>query len=237
MNQIRCCVIDDEPLAAQLIASYVERTPGLELKGVYSSGADAVKDIMGKEVDLIFLDIEMPQINGLEFAKVIPSECKIIFTTAYDQYAVQGYKVNAFDYLLKPISYKEFLEAATRVLNLAPKAIPEVPKREFILVKSEYKLIQVRISEIMFVEGLKDYIKIYIDGSDKPILTLMSMKAIEQTLPSNKFIRVHRSYIVNTEKISVIERNNILMAGKAIPVSESYRQAFSAYLSELNPGE
>ena len=238
MTPIRCCVIDDEPLAARLIASYVQRTPMLELCGTYNSASEAVKSIIDGNTDIVYLDIEMPQINGIEFAKIIPPSCRIIFTTAYDRYAVQGFRVNAVDYLLKPVSYEEFLEATNR----AVKAIQAVaasrnpaPRREFILVKSEYRLIQVRISDILYIEGLKDYIKIYVTGQSKAILTLMSMKAIEQTLPDGMFMRVHRSYIVNTSRISIIERNHIIIADHPIPVSESYRQTFADYIASLNP--
>lgn len=240
MTPLRCCVIDDEPLAAQLIASYVERTPGLELKGIYASGTEAVKAIVGGEIDLLFLDIEMPQINGMEFAKVVPSSCKIIFTTAYDQYAVQGYKVNAIDYLLKPVSYKEFFEAASKAINSfqAPQPQAEAaPKKEFLIVKSEYKLIQIRIADIQVIEGLKDYIKIFVAGTSKPVLTLMSMKAVEQALPADKFMRVHRSYIINTDKISIIERNHVIIADRVVPVSESYRQAFADYVASISSAE
>lgn len=239
MSTLRCCVIDDEPLAGQLMASYVERTPGLELSGLYTSASEAVKDILGGKVDVVFLDIEMPQINGMEFAKIIPPTCRIIFTTAYDQYAVQGYKVRAVDYLLKPISYAEFLEAVGRLPGREAAAAPQpsAPRREFIIVKSEYRQIQVRISEIECIEGLKDYIKIYIAGQPKPLLTLMSMKSIEQALDEDRFIRVHRSYIVNKERISVIERNTITISGRSIPISETYRPAFAAYISSLNPEE
>lgn len=239
MNPLRCCVIDDEPLAGKLIASYVERTPGLELSGLYTSASDAVKDILGGGVDVAFLDIEMPQINGMEFAKIIPPTCRIIFTTAYDQYAVQGYKVNAVDYLLKPISYAEFLEAVGRLPARAEAspAAAQQPKREFIIVKSEYRQVQVRIADIECVEGLKDYIKIYITGQPKPLLTLMSMKAIEHVLGDDRFMRVHRSYIVNKERIAAIERNTVIIAGRAIPISETYRPAFTAYIASLNPEE
>lgn len=239
MNPLRCCVIDDEPLAAKLIASYVEKTPSLTLVGCFQSASDAVRTIIDGKVDLVFLDIEMPQINGMEFAKIIPSSCRIIFTTAYDQYAVQGFKVNAIDYLLKPISYEEFLSAVNRAQKAANSnySLVNNSTREFLLVKSEYKLIQIRISDILLIEGLKDYIKIFVSGQSKAILTLMSMKSIEQALPSRQFMRVHRSYIVNTEKISIIERNHIIIGDHAIPVSESYRQSFSDYISSLNPGE
>lgn len=239
MTPVRCCVIDDEPLAVRLIASYVQRTPVLELFGTYNSASEAVRHIIDGEIDLVYLDIEMPQINGIEFAKIIPSTCRIIFTTAYDRYAVQGFRVNAIDYLLKPVSYEEFLEAtnrAVKALKAAAAAIsPTTPHREFLLVKSEYRLIQVRISDILYIEGLKDYIKIYVNGQSKPILTLMSMKAIEQALPAGEFMRVHRSYIVNTSRISIIERNHIIIGDNPIPVSETYRQSFADYIASLNP--
>ncbi len=239
MTPLRCCVIDDEPLASQLIASYVEKTPSLQLVGCFQSASDAVRTIIDGGVDLVFLDIEMPQINGMEFAKIIPPSCRIIFTTAYDQYAVQGFKVNAVDYLLKPISYEEFLDAVNRAIKAITGAEGSnlSTQREFLLVKSEYKLIQIRIADIQLIEGLKDYIKIYVTGQTKAILTLMSMKAIEQALPSRLFMRVHRSYIVNTSKISIIERNHIIIGDHVVPVSESYRQAFSDYVASLNPSD
>lgn len=238
MNPIRCCVIDDEPLAGKLISSYVEKTPMLTLVGTFLSASDAVRDILDGNVDLVFLDIEMPQINGMEFAKIIPSNCRIIFTTAYDRYAVQGFKVNAVDYLLKPVSYDEFLQAVDRAAKSLAAAAPakqEPPKKEFLLVKSEYRLLQIRISDITLIEGLKDYIKIFVAGQPKPVLTLMSMKAAEQALPESQFMRVHRSFIVNTSRISIIERNHIIVGDRAVPVSDSYRQAFNEYIARLNP--
>lgn len=238
---MRCCVIDDEPLAGKLIASYVERTPDLDLCGVYMSGADAIKDILDGKIDLLFLDIEMPQINGLEFAKLVPPTCSIVFTTAYERYAVQGFKVDAVDYLLKPVSYNEFLDAVARVKRKKANANSVAPqsqsaaaaKREFILVKSEYKLIQIKISDICIVEGLKDYIKIHVAGMQKPVLTLMSMRSVEQSLPEDEFIRVHRSFIVSKKHIDVIERNHIIIGDHSVPVGDSYRQQFNDYISSL----
>lgn len=237
---MRCCVIDDEPLAGKLIASYIERTPDLELGGVYVSASEAIKDILGGSIDIVFLDIEMPQINGLEFAKLVPPTCSVVFTTAYERYAVQGFKVDAVDYLLKPVSYNEFLDAVARVrrkrLNQPAQPAPTAPaqKREFLLVKSEYRLIQIRVADIRIVEGLKDYVKIHVEGMPKPVLTLMSMRSIEQALPEEDFIRVHRSYIVNKKYISVIERNHIIIADHAIPVSDGYRQQFNEYIESLD---
>jgi len=238
---MRCCVIDDEPLAGKLIASYIERTPDMELCGVYLSASDAIKSILGGSIDIVFLDIEMPQINGLEFAKLVPPSCSVVFTTAYEQYAIQGFKVDAVDYLLKPVSYNEFLDAVARVRRKAAQlasaslasSSPAAQKREFLLVKSEYRLVQIRISDISIVEGLKDYVKIHVAGMPKPVLTLMSLRSVEQALPSDEFIRVHRSYIVNKKHISVIERNHIIIADHAVPVSDSYRQQFNDYIESL----
>ncbi|MCI8998609.1 MAG: response regulator transcription factor [Muribaculaceae bacterium] len=235
---LRCCVIDDEPLASGLIASYITKTPFMELAGEYSSPKDAISMILDGDVDLVFLDINMPQLNGIEFAKIIPPSVRIIFTTAYDNYAVEGFRVNALDYLLKPISYEEFLAAGKRALQWADlnsrKAENEssATNQEYIIVKSEYKLMQIAVKDILYIEGLKDYVKIYTEGSDKSIMTLISMKALERSLPSQRFMRVHRSYIVNLSKIRVIERNRIVFGKAVIPISESYKQAFADYIAQ-----
>lgn len=233
---IRCCVIDDEPLAARLIASYVERTPMLELKGVYSAASEAVKVILSGEIDLVFLDIEMPQINGMEFAKIVPPSCGIIFTTAYESYAVQGFKVNAVDYLLKPVSYEEFLDAVHRAqgrLAAGSAGADRGVRRDFMLVKSEYKQVQLRIDDIQVVESQKDYVKIFSASQPRPVMTLMSIRSIEQMLPADSFMRVHRSYIVNTRQISVIERNAIIVGEHTVPVSDTYRPALAQYIESL----
>lgn len=234
MTILKCCVIDDEPLASQLIASYVEKTPSLQLVGVYSSAQDAIKVILEKQVDVVFLDIEMPQLNGMEFAKIIPQSTRIIFTTAYDQYAIQGFKVNALDYLLKPIDYNEFLGAVNKAHIcfdvLHNNRVNQESTNDYIIVKSEYRLVQIPTADILFIEGLKDYVKIYTIDEQKSIMTLMNMKTLEQSLPSS-FMRVHRSFIVNTNQIKIIERNRIVFGNKYIPVSDSYRQAFSDYIT------
>lgn len=241
MHTLRCCVIDDEPLASGLIRSYIEKTPFLELAGEFSSPRDAISTLLNDNINIVFLDIQMPQLNGIEFARIIPEDTRIIFTTAYSDYAVEGFRVNALDYLLKPISYEEFLAAARRALSWyemkhqasSEKAtLEKTPEKagEYIIVKSEYKLVQVRIADILYIEGLKDYVKIYTEGSEKSIMTLLSMKALEQTLPSDNFMRVHRSYIVNLSKIRVIERNRIIFGRTQIPVSESYKDAFADFI-------
>lgn len=235
MITLRCCVIDDEPLAGQLIASYIEKTPFLELVGVFTSAQDAIKTIFEEKIDVLFLDIQMPQLNGIEFAKIIPPTCRIILTTAYDSYAIQGFKVNALDYLLKPINYEEFIAAtnkAVKWIKLNKDADANLTSKDYIIVKSEYKLIQIPIANILFVEGLKDYVKIYLDNDQKSVMTLMSMKTLERHLPMDRFLRVHRSFIVNTCKIKVIERNRIVFGNHYIPVSESYKQSFADYINK-----
>lgn len=233
MKTLRTCVIDDEPLAAQLISKYVNDTPFLSLAGTYSSAQDAIKTILTGSVDLVFLDINMPQLNGLEFARLIPANCRIVFTTAYDKYAVDGFKVNALDYLLKPIAYEEFLVAATKALNAIHPSAPSGTdvSKDYIIVKSEYRLVQIRLDDILYLEGLKDYVKICFDDGSKNIMTLMNMRTLEQELPQDMFMRVHRSFIVNTTKMRVIERNRIIFGNVQIPVSESYKKEFNEYIN------
>ncbi len=234
MLTLRCCVVDDEPLAQELVASYIEKTPFMELVGKFSSAQDSVKTILEEDIDVVFLDIHMPQLNGMEFARIVPPTCRIIFTTAYDRYAIEGFKVNALDYLMKPISYEEFVGAANKALQwveLRRRADELDNNKRYIIVKSEYKQVQIPIDKIQFIEGLKDYVKIYVEGEKNAILTLTSMKTIERYLPADEFLRVHRSFIVNTSKISIIERNRIVFGKHYIPVSESYKQAINDYVA------
>lgn len=230
---MKCIVVDDEPLALDLLESYVRKTPFLELAGKYSSAVQAMKELANQQVDLIFLDIQMPELNGLEFSRMLPPETCIIFTTAFDQYAIDGYKVNAIDYLLKPISYPDFLQAANKALH-QHELMHRTPQDEIdsIFVKSEYKLMQIELRKILYVEGLKDYIKIYEEDNPKPVLSLMSMKAMEYLLPPSQFMRVHRSYIVRKDKIRVIDRGRIVFGKTYIPISDSYKQVFQEYLEK-----
>ena len=230
---MKCIVVDDEPLALDLLESYVRKTPFLELAGKYSSAVQAMKELANQQVDLIFLDIQMPELNGLEFSRMLPPETCIIFTTAFDQYAIDGYKVNAIDYLLKPISYPDFLQAANKALH-QHELMHRTPQDEIdsIFVKSEYKLVQIELRKILYVEGLKDYIKIYEEDNPKPVLSLMSMKAMEDLMPPSQFMRVHRSYIVRKDKIRVIDRGRIVFGKTYIPISDSYKQAFQEYLEK-----
>ena len=232
---LRCAVVDDEPLALSLMVSYVEKTPFLSLCGAYSSAVEALGALAAMQVDLVFLDIQMPELDGLDFSRMIDKSVKIVFTTAFDRYAIDGYKVNAVDYLLKPISYKDFLEAAGRVLERFPS--PSAPVRSSFFVKSEYRYIQIYFDEILYIEGMKDYVKIYLSGSREPVLSLMGMKTVESRLPSGDFIRIHRSFIVRKDKIRAIERGGVIVRGatssaegRRIPVGESYREQLQSLL-------
>ncbi len=245
---ITCAIVDDEPLALSLLESYVNKTPFLTLKGKYSSAVQAMKGLQEEEVQLLFLDIQMPELTGLEFSKMVNERTRIIFTTAFSQYALEGYKVNALDYLLKPFSYADFLKAAQKAVQwfelvekggTAPAQTSEAPTTgsstpppvDSIFVKSEYKLVQIMLNDILYIEGLKDYLKIYTADESKPILSLMSMKSMEELLPSDRFMRVHRSYIVQVSKIKVIDRNRIVFGKTFIPISDSYKTVFNEYLN------
>ena len=230
---MKCVIVDDEPLALDLLESYVKKTPFLELAGKYSSAVQAMKELADQQTDVIFLDIQMPELNGLEFSRMLSPETRIIFTTAFDQYAIDGYKVNALDYLLKPISYPDFLQAANKALH-QHELMHRSPQDEIdsIIVKSEYKLVQIKLKNILYVEGLKDYIKIYEEDNPKPVLSLMSMKAMEDLLPSSQFMRIHRSYIVRKDKIRIIDRGRIVFGKTYIPISDSYKQTFQDYLEK-----
>lgn len=228
---LSCAIIDDEPLALDLLESYVNKTGFLKLEGRYASAIQAMKDMPEKHIDLLFLDIQMPELNGLEFSRMVNPHTRIVFTTAFQQYALEGYRVNALDYLLKPFSYPEFLEAANKALQWFERS-PKTEEMDCIFVKSDYKLIRIDLKKILYIEGLKDYIKIYTEDNSRPVLSLMSMKSMEEALPANSFMRVHRSYIVRTEKIKVIDRGRIVFDKVYIPVSDRYKQDFLDYLDK-----
>lgn len=228
---LHCAIVDDEPLALDLLESYIDKTSFLQLDGKFSSAVQAMKELPDKQIDLLFLDIQMPELNGLEFSKMVPPHTRIVFTTAFEQYAIDGYRVNALDYLLKPISYVEFLQAANKALQWFERsAKPE--ELESIYVKSDYKLVQIELKKILYIEGLKDYIKIYTEDNPRPVLSLMSMKSMEELLPPSRFMRIHRSFIVQKDKIRIVDRGRIVFDKTYIPVSDSYKQIFQAYLDE-----
>lgn len=228
---LTCAIIDDEPLALNLLESYVNKTPFLSLQGKYSSAVQAMNELPKLDVDLLFLDIQMPELNGLEFSRMVNERTRIVFITAFEQYALEGYRVNALDYLLKPVSYVDFLQAANKALKWF-ELVQKPEELESIFVKSDYKLVQVELKRILYIEGLKDYIKIYIENQPKPILSLMSMKSMEELLPPTRFMRIHRSFIVQKDKIRIIDRGRIVFDKAYIPISDSYKNDFQHFLEE-----
>ena len=229
---LNCIIIDDEPLAAELLASYARKTLFLNLIGVFNSAVDGIKVIRENRVDLIFLDIQMPELSGLEFAKILPKETKIIFTTAFSQYAVDGYKANAVDYLMKPVSYDDFLAGANRALEWfrSVRQSENASDDRFIFVKSEDKLVKIMFDDILYIEGLKDYVKIYLTDGRDPVMSLMNMKKIEESLPKPEFMRIHRSYIVHMRKIEGIDRFRVVIGNAILPISDSYKTTIQDYL-------
>lgn len=239
--KITCIIVDDEPMALNLVESYVEKTPFLELKQKCSSAIEAMEFLKNEPVDLLFLDIQMPDLTGIEFSKMLPKSSRVIFTTAFDQYALEGFKVDALDYLLKPFDYAEFLAAANKANTwfelVKGKNQPIVSdEKEFLFVKSEYKQLRIRLTNVLYFEGLKDYIKIWLKDNPKPILTLMSLKKLEDELPQSKFMRVHRSFIVALDNIEVIERHQIIINNQRITVSEQYKPNFLAFVNNNSFG-
>ena len=235
---IKCIAIDDEPLAVKKIAAFIRKTPFLELVAECRSAFDAIGHINNNEVQLLFIDINMPDLNGMEFVKSLTNKPYVVFTTAYSEYAVEGFKVDAVDYLLKPIDYTSFLKAATKVKNLIDlKSATSVESikatSDHLFVKSEYKLVRIELDDITYIESQHEYIKINLVNR-KPVMTMVSLKAIEDQLPPNRFMRVHRSFIVNLKKITTIERNRILFDDKVlIPVSDQYKDKFQKYIDEF----
>ncbi|MRI01189.1 response regulator [Kriegella sp. EG-1] len=239
---MNCIIIDDEPLAIEVLENYCENIDFLNLLSCYTNSLEAISTIKEKKIDLIFCDIEMPQISGIDFIRSLDNRPLFIFTTAYSQYAVEGFNLNAVDYLVKPIPYHRFIKAVSRakeLLTLKEKPITgnvfsshgEVNEtQKFIFVKSEYESIKISLDEIEYIQGLKDYLKIHIRNTNKAVLTLMNFKEILDRLPSNQFLRVHKSFIVNVEYIKTVQRNKIVINDVRIPIGESYKVEFYTIL-------
>ena len=233
---IRCIAIDDEPLALKQMADYIQKTPFLELRGEFESALQAIGFLEETEVDLMFVDINMPDLSGMDFVKSLNNAPKVIFTTAYSEYALEGFRVDAIDYLLKPIGYSDFLKAANKAkvwFSSQQSGTDKVNSDEnFLFIKSEHKLIRINLSDIRYIEGMREYVRIHLTNQ-KPIMSLMSMKKMEEYLPEKSFMRVHRSFIVNLNQITTIERNRIIFDSKVyIPVSEQYKEKFQQYLND-----
>ncbi|MBR6339608.1 MAG: response regulator transcription factor [Alloprevotella sp.] len=232
---MNCAIIDDEPLALDLIGSYVEKTPFLTLAGKYNSAVEALAALEKEPVDLLFCDIQMPELSGLDLAKHLPVQTQVVFITAYSEYAIESYKVNTTGYLTKPVAYADFLQAANKARNIYDTVIKtekEGSTDDFMYVKADYKTVRVDLSDILYIEGLKDYVKIHRASTDRPLLSLSSMHQIEERLPKDRFFRVHRSYIVNMKFVDRFERGHIVVGETNIPISDSNREAVQRFVAD-----
>lgn len=238
-RKLSCAIVDDEPLARELIKSYVDRTDCLKLSGCYESAQEALNHITKGEVDILFLDINMPAMNGIDFASIVPDRTRIVYITAYEQYALQGFRVNALDYLLKPVSYVDFMQAVSRACEwyaMKEKAVDRKASdnhaKTMITVKSGYRLVQIPLGNIQYIEVRGDRLLFFRTEGDT-IDSLMTMREIEDQLPDDIFMRVHRSFIVNMKQVRYVERNRIVFGKVYIPISESRKEEFFDRLTKL----
>jgi two-component system, LytTR family, response regulator LytT len=237
---IRCLAIDDEPLALRQIAGYIEKTPFLELAGVCDSALKAMDLLNRTSADLLYVDINMPDLSGLDFVKTLKNPPMIVFVTAYSEYAVEGFNVNAIDYLLKPIGYNDFLRSANKAKkffnSLKPAQKELKTDQDSLFVKSGYKVVRINIDDILYIEGKREYVQIHLT-SGKSLMPLISLNYLEEQLPSDKFMRVHRSYIVNLSRIATVDHSKIVFEGKPpIPISDQYKEQFQNYINTNSLG-
>lgn len=238
---IRCLVVDDEPLALDILEDYIRKMPELFLVSTTTNAIEALGLVQQGEVDLVFLDVQMPELTGIQFLKIINGKCDVILCTAYPQYALEGYELDVSDYLLKPIAFDRFYKSVYKIVNrraaqpvaaATDNAKTGRQEQDYIFVKTEHKIQRIDLDDIYYIEGLKDYISIF-TGSDR-IITLQNMKRMEESLPESRFIRVHKSYIVALDKIVSIERSRIALEGKIVPIGETYKEAFYQRIGEKN---
>lgn len=241
---IKCIAIDDEPLALKKLVAYIKKVPDFELVGQFRSAVEAQQFMDEQEVDTLFCDINMPDLNGLDFAKSLEQPHSrgpvVVFTTAYAEYAIEGYKANAVGYLLKPYGFDEFEEAAQKVRDICEirqmaltDASTQIDDDGVIYVKSDYKIVRIDIEQITYIEAMSEYLRIMCEGKDRPVIVLLSMKKIEENLPANKFMRIHRSFIINLDKIIEVKKNHIVLAGDVtLPIGDNYKEAFNNYLNK-----
>lgn len=233
---IRCLVVDDEPLALDILTDYIAKVPFLQLVNATTSAFEALGQVQEGLVDLVFLDVQMPELTGIQFIKIINGKCDVILTTAYQQYALDGYELDIVDYLLKPIAFDRFYKAVQKVQHEKaqpkPEPVPVQNSHDFIFVKTEHKIQKIYLDDILYIEGLKDYISIF--TSTERVITLQNMKKMEEVLPAGRFIRVHKSYILSLDKIESIERSRILIGDKVIPIGDTYRDYFFKLIENKN---
>jgi len=247
MTKLKCIAVDDEPLALDIIEDYISKVPFLELVKRTENAIEALQLVQAGGIDLVFLDIQMPDLTGIQFLKIATGKSNYILTTAYSQYALESYDLNVSDYLLKPIAFDRFYKAVEKVYNQVQKAPAQVtptpvvpppapvtltPVQDFIFVKTEHKIQKIQLDEILYIEGLKDYISIF--TKNERVITLQNMKKMEETLPSTQFIRVHKSYIISLDKIESIERSRISICSKVIPIGDTYREEFFKRIDNKN---
>lgn len=243
---MKCIAVDDEPLALAQISSYIDRVPFLELVKSCSDAFEAMKLMSEEKIDLIFIDINMPDLNGLDFVRSLSVKPLVVFTTAYSEYAVDGFKVDAVDYLLKPFSFQDLLKSAEKarhrldylknekmaVTTDEQMTTPHIESDGSLFVKSDYRIVRISINDVKYIEGMSEYVRIFIDGESKPIISLLSMKKLEEMLPASHFLRVHRSYIVNMQKIVEVSRLRIVFDKDTyIPIGDNYKDKFNEYIN------
>jgi len=232
MKPLTCIIVDDEPLAVRLLVSYAEKTPDLKLLASFTNSISAINAIKAQQPDLLFLDIQMPNIDGMELAHSLPESTRVVFTTAFKEYAFESYEVNALDFLLKPVRYNKFLaavEKARKQLQPSPTPQPQQPNTVFIRVDGEWR--NVAVEQIIYVNGMKDYVMFYLDGEPKPLVTHLTMKAVEDMLPRDRFLRIHRSYIIAVDKIQKVDRNDCVYIGREIiHIPDGYLPAFKSFM-------
>jgi len=232
---IRCIAIDDEPLALTQLAGYINKVPFLELVKSCSSAFEAITILSSDSIDLIYVDINMPDLNGLDFVRSLVHKPLIVFTTAYSEYAIEGFKVDALDYLLKPFGYNDFLKSANKVkqqYDLLMFSHSQLNDEKHLFLKTEYRIVRLEIDSIIYIESMSEYVRIH-TTYDKPIMSLLSMKIMQERLPEGKFMRIHRSYIINLQKIQEISRGRLTLEGQVcIPIGEQYKEAFNRYMGQ-----
>ena len=234
---IRCLAIDDEPLALRQLSAYLKKVPFFELVDSCQSALEAMSLLKKQEIDVIFIDINMPDLNGLDFVRSLQNPPMVVFTTAYQEYAVEGYKVDAIDYLLKPFGMADVLRAADKVKRqydlLHTASLSPVDEDDAMFLKTEYKVVRILTSHIIYIEGMSEYLRIHLSDQPKPIIVLLSMKKMEERLPDVDFMRIHKSYIINLHHISEINRNRVVLDdGNGIPIGDSYREKLNEYISD-----
>lgn len=228
--------VDDEPLALQLITRYIEETAELSLLGKFTNPVEAAAFLKKNSADIVLLDIQMPDLNGIELTRQMARGPKVIFTTAYKKYAIEGFKLEVVDYLVKPFSYQDFLKAiqrAEKLINLEKKSYENIESsNEFLYLKSNYKIKRLKFSDIQYIEGFNDYVRIYAVSSPEPVQSQVTLKVLEAKLPAGKFMRIHRSFIVNLQMVDTVDRGRIVFGKVYIPVGDQYKEKFEDYLKK-----